>query len=95
MKFYIVKPEVSGGIGQQSVIDTSCHPPEVKSLHYVFDGWSGDALVTSFPCYIVTSSARMQLESNKVSGLVFSGVLISTSLLFREMFPNKELPDFG
>lgn len=55
MKFYILDPEVAGGLGTQTEIDSSVHPPLVKRLHYELDAWMGDDLVQTFPCYLVTN----------------------------------------
>jgi hypothetical protein len=42
---YILEPEVSGEIGERTVIDSSVHPPIVSYLHFVFMGWLGDDLI--------------------------------------------------
>ena len=95
MQYFIVKPEVAGGLGEHTSMDGSTHPPEVTSLHYVFDGWSGDVLLTSFPCYIVTPEARKELERMQVTGASFAPVEISKSETFDELFPGRELPKFS
>lgn len=41
-KFFALEPEVAGGLGPNTVMDRSVHPPRVSHLHYVFDGWMGD-----------------------------------------------------
>ena len=52
--FFRLQPEVPGGFGERSVLDTSVHPPTVHRLHFEFMGWDGDDLVTSFPCFLVS-----------------------------------------
>ncbi|RCS56595.1 hypothetical protein [Parvibium lacunae] len=94
MRFFLVEPEVAGGLGEKTVMDSSIHPPKIQSLEYVFDGWSGDVLLTSFPAYIVTSKAREILERFHASGISFAGVDILKSETFNEFFPEKELPEF-
>lgn len=67
MDYFILEPEVAGGLGDRTIMDTSVHPPRVERLHYEIDyGWLGDELLESFPCYIVTE--------NLASGLVASGL---------------------
>ena len=41
MNFYYLEPEVSGGIGDSTILDTSVHPPIVSALEYEFEDWLG------------------------------------------------------
>lgn len=93
MYFYI-EPEVSGGFGDNAVIDTSIHPPKVSKLHYQFDGWLGDDLLETFPCHIVSESLAKKIESAELNGYKFDDVEISKSEQFEELYPGKELPKF-
>ncbi|SJN58498.1 hypothetical protein VR7878_02883 [Vibrio ruber DSM 16370] len=93
MYFYI-EPEVSGGFGEQSTVDTAVHPPEVSKLHYRFDGWLGDDLLETFPCYIVTSFLAEVIESSELNGYVLDEVVISTSEQFEALYPQIKLPKF-
>jgi hypothetical protein len=54
MEYFQIAPEVAGGWGRNTVMDRSIHPPHVTKLHFEFDGWLGDVLLESFPCYIIT-----------------------------------------
>ena len=56
---YTLRAEVAGGLGPQSVLDSSTNPPVVSVLHYDFVSWLGDDIVASFPCSIVTSVLRV------------------------------------
>ncbi|HBC3381919.1 TPA: hypothetical protein KDY48_000002 [Vibrio parahaemolyticus] len=93
MYFYI-EPEVSGGLGRRSLLDTSTHPPKVFKLHYQFDGWLGDDLLATFPCYIVTESLAKEIGSANLTGYKLSDVEISTSEQFGELYPGIQLPKF-
>lgn len=93
MYFYI-EPEVSGGIGDNSIVDTSVHPPRVLKLHYQFDGWLGDDLLETFPCYIISSSLAKEIELAQLTGFILDDVEISKSKQFEELYPKKELPVF-
>src|SRR6476660_8794270 len=64
----VLAPEVAGGWGERTVADTSTHPPRVTALHYQFDGWLGDELLESFPCYIVTRRLAHALTAAGLSG---------------------------
>jgi len=92
--YYYIEPEVSGGFGEQTVIDATVHPPKISILHYLFDGWLGDELIESFPCFLVTEKIAKQIEHEGLSGASFDEVFISTSEQFKELYPNRELPSF-
>jgi hypothetical protein len=64
--FYILEPEVPGGVGPNTRMDTGVHPPRVSHLHYVFEGWLGDELVESFPCWMVTESLAARIADAKL-----------------------------
>lgn len=93
-KFFVLEPEVAGGLGPHTVMDRSTHPPVVSQLHYQFDGWLGDAIVESFPCILVTESLSNLLLQEQVVGMEVAEVEVSTSEQFREACPGVELPRF-
>jgi hypothetical protein len=94
MKFFYIEPEVAGGLGKNAVMDPSVHPPIVSKLHYEFDGWDGDALLTTFPCFIVTEAAKKKLQSAGLTGIRFDTVEVTTSGFFQDRYPNRQLPKF-
>ena len=94
MIYLFIEPEVAGGLGPETVIDNSVHTPIVSKLHYQFDGWLGDDILESFPCYIVTDTLKKGLEESDLSGFAFSEVLVTTSSTFEELHPGTELPAF-
>lgn len=92
--YKLIEPEVAGGLGEQTQMDNSFFPPLIKNLHYEFEGWLGDDILESFPCYIVTERLRDGIELEKLTGVSFDKVLISKSETFLEFHPDKELPNF-
>jgi hypothetical protein len=66
----------------------------VSKLHYEFHGWLGDDFLTSFPCYIVTTSAAAALRAAGVSGIRFGEVEISTDDEYEELRSNRAAPSF-
>ncbi|PTT43700.1 hypothetical protein DBR28_00195 [Chryseobacterium sp. HMWF028] len=92
--YKIIEPEVAGNIGDNTDMDTSFFPPLIKNLHYEFDGWLGDDILESFPCYIMTEALRKAIETEDFTGIHFSEVLVSKSETFLDLYPNKELPNF-
>jgi len=92
--FYYIDVEVAGGLGDNTIANTNVHPPEVSKLHYQFDGWLGDDILESFPCYIVTDKLKDLLESAKLSGFQFADVEISFSEQFFSNSLGNKLPNF-
>src|SRR5690554_7324171 len=92
--FYFVEPEVSGGFGENATIDSSIHPPKITKLHIEFDGWLGDDLIETFPCYIISEGLGNKIKEENLTGFIFDEVEISKSDQFKEMYPNRELPKF-
>jgi hypothetical protein len=77
--FYLLHPEVCGGIGPHTIMDRSTHPPVAHHLHYVFDAYDGEHLVEGFPCYIVSPSLARALEGSHLSGFALGDVEVSKS----------------
>lgn len=93
-RYYYIEPEVAGGLGKETQLDHRVHPPIVKFLEYEFDGWLGDDILESFPCFIVTNRLKERIESEKLTGVFFNDVIVSKSQEFLDFFPHTELPDF-
>jgi hypothetical protein len=96
MKFYKLDPEVAGGWGPNTEFTRA--PGKalvVDKLHYQFDGWLGDELLESSPCFIVTQRLADVLKSRQLSGYELKAVQISASDQFREIYPDRQLPKFA
>ena len=93
-KYFAVEPEIAGGLGEHTNIDRSTVPFEVTRLHYVFEGWMGDALVESTPCFLVTEDLAATIRDKALSGVSFGEVEVSTSPEFDELHPGIRLPTF-
>jgi hypothetical protein len=94
MQYFYIEPNVAGGLGSHTVLDPSVHPPIVTRLHYEVEGWFGDVLVTTFPCYLVTEETQRALQKMGFSGAAFADVEVTTSEEFHEDQPGQELPPF-
>lgn len=91
--YYIVEPEVAGGLGRSVVMDRSIHPPLVKELEYRFEGWEGDELVESFPVFIVAEALADLLVSQGLTGFSLDEAFITRDEQFSEKDFN-DLPRF-
>ena len=93
--YYIVEPEVAGGWGKHTIFTS---PPGervvVHKLHYEFDGWLGDELLESTPCFIATERLAAEIEKAGLTGVSFDEVEISRSGEFEDRYPNRKLPSF-
>ncbi len=95
MKFYYIEPEVAGGWGKNTVFDrTPGRPTVVHKLHYQFDGWLGDELLESTPCFIVSDRVAQEVMRAHLAGVRFDQVEVTVSEQFRELYPNRQLPKF-
>lgn len=91
---YHLEPEVPGALGQRTEMDNSVHPPDVRKLNVIFDGWLGDQLIECFPCYLVSESLAQSLVSAGFTGFELADAEIETSSQFEELYPGRELPAF-
>src|SRR5690554_6765629 len=91
---WIITPEVAGGLGENTALDPSVHPPRVDHLHYELSGWLGDDLLEAFPCFIVTDRLARELLTSQLSGWSLAEVEITTNEEFEEFFSDTKLPSF-
>src|SRR5688572_5915033 len=91
---YIIEPEVSGQLGETTVIDTTSHPPIVKYLHFVFHGWLGDDLLECFPIFLITERLKLKLHESGLTGFQVKDCEIEASDEFILLQPSIELPNF-
>ncbi|HHF3152705.1 TPA: hypothetical protein ACVOZG_004675 [Vibrio diabolicus] len=95
MSQYLIEPEVPGSLGENTLANFDLHPPIIEKLHLQFDGWLGDDLLTSFPCFLVTERLATALSSSQLSGYNLEVAEISTSDVFEELYPECTLPRFS
>lgn len=94
MAYFAIEPEVAGGWGDGTAADSSVHPPRVERLDYRFDGWLGDALLESFPCFIVTAELGDALVAQGLTGFDVAACKVSRSSQFCELHSETTLPEF-
>lgn len=95
INYHIIEPEVAGGLGENTEFTrTPGQPIVVNRLHYRFDGWLGDQLIESTPCYIVSERMACELKRAQLTGFVLDDVEITASEQFRDIYSDRELPRF-
>jgi hypothetical protein len=93
--YFIVEPEVAGSLGDETIIDSSVHPPNVEYLEYCFSDWLGDGILQMFPCFIVRKELQEELLKRRFSGINFQDMTVSKSELFYDLHEDDlELPEF-
>jgi hypothetical protein len=92
--FFAIEPEVAGGFGANTVIDRSSGKMVVRKLNYELQGWLGDALLESTPCFVVTEALAADIRQAAMTGVEFDQVEITTSPEFRALYPRRKLPGF-
>ncbi|MGW8329895.1 hypothetical protein ACWGLE_18570 [Streptomyces sp. NPDC055897] len=76
-RFYRLTPEVAGGFGSRTDLDSTVHPPYVMRLHYEVADWLGDCLVQTFPCFLVLRAVGAELDKAALrtpNGMIFEVV---------------------
>jgi hypothetical protein len=93
---YTLRAEVAGGLGPQTVLDSSTNPPVVSRLHYDFASWLGDDIVASFPCTIVTTTLAAAIAEEGLTGAQIDDVIVTKNPQFEHFFPDiaATLPDW-
>jgi hypothetical protein len=95
--FYNLRPEVAGGLGENSVLDTSTHPPRVHRLHYEFADWLGHVLVEAFPVFVIDKKTCEVAWDTGFTGIELAPVEVSVTPEGRELMEldgTTQLPEF-
>jgi hypothetical protein len=95
MIYFRIEPEVAGGIGKNSKISYEDGKiREVIYLDYEFQGWLGDDILTTHPCFLVSKPLSEAIKNNLLCGYKFENISISISEEFKELHTNCIIPDF-
>ena len=79
MDTFELEPEVAGGWGGRTRADTSVHPPIVYELDYCFEGWLGDDIIETFPCFAISSRLKEELVKSDLTGFELAPLIVSCS----------------
>ncbi len=94
-KHYVVEPEVAGGWGKNTVFNAAPGKgTAVHKLHYEFEGWLGDELLESTPCFIVSERMAREIGGAELTGVRFDEVEVTVSQEFMQLYPSRQLPKF-
>jgi hypothetical protein len=94
MQFYIVRPEVPGGLGENTVMDHSGDRVGVSHLEYEFEGWNGDELITAHPVFAATSALAARFVQAGLTGFRTRDMEVTRSEDFEQFYPDREIPPF-
>ena len=91
---YVVEPEVSGQLGERTILDNSIHPPIVSHLHFIFYGWLGDDLIGCFPVFLITEKLKELIVIHDLTGYQIKECEVEVSDEFILLQPGVDLPKF-
>ena len=95
MTWFFVEPEVAGGWGPNTLATKAVgRQTHVTRLHYEFDGWLGDQLLETTPCFIATDTLAQALRDANLTGFQLGEVEISRSQQFLDLHGDRVLPRF-
>lgn len=96
MRLYRLSPEVAGGLGENSILihNENGIMKDVSYSHYKFEGWLGDELLTTSPCFIVTEKLFNAIINSNLTGSKFQDMEVSESYNFKLLKPDVILPKF-
>lgn len=94
MRYFMLEPEVAGGLGEHAELDTSIYPPRVTHLHFQFEGWLGDDLLETFPIFLVSESLATKLAESRLGAFTFRDAEVTLSPEAEEMLAGRSLPAF-
>ena len=81
-------------MGKRTVVSRTQLVPYVSTFHCELDGWLGDDLVESFPCFLVTEKLSAALGAERLSGFELGEAEITISPEFKKRNPGRRLPRF-
>lgn len=61
-------------------------------LHYEFEGWQGDDLLTTFPEFVVTERLATALKQSGLSGFQLADLEISAGDMWKQLHDTRPLP---
>lgn len=76
---YRLDPQVAGELGDETVLDSSTHPPLVSQVDYVLDQPDADDLIQSFPIFLISTGLGSRLQDAGLTGFALAGALVRPS----------------
>jgi hypothetical protein len=95
MNSHVIEPEVIVGLGDNTEMDQTQHPPLVTELHIELEDWLGDDLLETFPCYLATDALTAGLQKEGFSGFEVADVELTLGEYFENNYHlAKPIPTF-
>lgn len=91
-KYFEVDPEVPGFPLEIPEAKGEGSSVNAGSLHFVFQGWMGDQLMTGWPVFLATRSLAQAFEARGLSGFEIDSVNVTKSPRLDQLRPLVELP---
>lgn len=80
MKYYTLEPDVPGSVADpRSIIQNY---DTIQSIHYIFDCWPEDDILTSYPVYIVRKNLAKEFGNSNLTGFSIKACEVSKGKQF-------------
>lgn len=95
MEYFILEPEATAELGDNSEVDASVHPRIVRRLHHVLMDWLGDDLVVNYPTYVITQKIAERVQAEALTGFQLADIdEFELSPDAEELLEGQEVPAF-
>lgn len=95
MKYFVIEPEVAGGLGEKSeMLYENGKIKDVMYLDYEFQGWLGDDILTTHPCFIISKPLFEVIRDSSLCGYRLDSMNVSFSDEYRELHKDLKVPEF-
>lgn len=95
MKYFIIEPEVAGGLGEKTkIVYAEGKIKDITHLDYEFQGWQGDDILATHPCFIISESLSETIKHSSLKGYKLEDMDVSFSDEFKEFCKVNNIPQF-
>jgi hypothetical protein len=95
MRYFVLRPEVPGRWGDNSVMDTSVHPPNISYFQFVFEDWNGSDFFECLSYYFCTDDILNELKLLNIGGFIEIKCTFEIDEQLAYFEPNIILPNFN
>ncbi len=91
--YYEIEPEVSGGLGPDTVYDRTVIPMTVTHVHYKVHDWLGDCIVTADPVFLIVPATAAKLQDAGFTGFRLADAQVTPHEQFHILNPGGQPPE--
>lgn len=91
VKYFSLKPQVAGRLGDQTEFDAPNPPRKITKLHYIFESWP-DKIVKKVTAYAIEEGLKKEIERLGATGARFRPCIVSKGEQFHIAEPGRSEP---